>query len=150
MSAYIKCCLITGSQRSCGAQTVADAFGTTRVRSILCSSTGLVAETSCVDGSLTLCQCCSPAARQALHFVCWLQLEMMRSEEPEAKALIFSQFAGTLDWLKLKLAEHGFDYRFISGSMSATQRDKVTVCCDQITPCLQLQCCTTQCAGMPT
>lgn len=54
----------------------------------------------------------------------------MREKEPSAKALVFSQFASTIDWLKVKLQEQGFGYRTISGSMTLKQRSKVstTVC----------------------
>ena len=49
----------------------------------------------------------------------------MREREPSAKALVFSQFASTIDWLKVKLQEQGFGYRTISGSMTLKQRSKV-------------------------
>ena len=49
----------------------------------------------------------------------------MRQTDPTAKALVFSQFVGTIEWLKVKLEEQGFGYRTISGSMSLQQRSKV-------------------------
>ncbi len=54
-----------------------------------------------------------------------LQLRVMRDNDPTAKALVFSQFVSTIEWLKVKLAEQGFSYRTISGSMSLQQRSKV-------------------------
>ncbi len=57
--------------------------------------------------------------------VCVLQLRVMRESDPTAKALVFSQFVSTIEWLKVKLAEQGFSYRTISGSMSLQQRSKV-------------------------
>ncbi len=54
-----------------------------------------------------------------------LQLRVMRENDPTAKALVFSQFVSTIEWLKVKLAEQGFSYRTISGSMSLQQRSKV-------------------------
>jgi SNF2 family DNA or RNA helicase len=41
-----------------------------------------------------------------------------------AKSLIFSQFTSTLKWLELKLPEHGFQCRTLSGSMSLNARAK--------------------------
>ena len=55
------------------------------------------------------------------------QLRVMREREPSAKALVFSQFATTIEWLKVKLQEQGFGYRTISGSMTLKQRSKVCV-----------------------
>ena len=49
----------------------------------------------------------------------------MRQNDPSAKALVFSQFVGTIEWLKVKLEEQGFGYRFISGTMPLKQRTKV-------------------------
>ena len=57
--------------------------------------------------------------------ICALQLRVMRESDPSAKALVFSQFVSTIEWLKVKLAEQGFSYRTISGSMSLQQRSKV-------------------------
>lgn len=54
-----------------------------------------------------------------------VQLRMMREREPSAKALVFSQFASTIEWLKVKLQEQGFGYHTISGSMTLKQRSKV-------------------------
>jgi len=50
------------------------------------------------------------------------ELEAMREADPTAKALIFSQYTGTLEWLKTRLSEEGFGYRTISGSMPLKQR----------------------------
>ncbi|KAL0020479.1 hypothetical protein WJX77_009137 [Trebouxia sp. C0004] len=52
------------------------------------------------------------------------ELRVMRENDPTAKALVFSQFVSTIEWLKVKLAEQGFSYRTISGSMSLQQRSK--------------------------
>jgi hypothetical protein len=41
-----------------------------------------------------------------------------------AQALIFSQFMGTIDWLKIKLTEAGVKYRYISGDMPLNKRAK--------------------------
>ncbi len=57
--------------------------------------------------------------------ICVMQLRVMRENDPTAKALVFSQFVSTIEWLKVKLAEQGFSYRTISGSMSLQQRSKV-------------------------
>ncbi len=54
-----------------------------------------------------------------------MQLRLMRQNDPSAKALVFSQFVGTIEWLKVKLEEQGFGYRFISGTMPLKQRTKV-------------------------
>lgn len=54
-----------------------------------------------------------------------MQLRVMREREPSAKALVFSQFASTIEWLKVKLQEQGFGFRTISGSMTLKQRSKV-------------------------
>ena len=56
-----------------------------------------------------------------------LQLQAMRESEASAKALVFSQFASTIEWLKVKLQEQGFGYRTISGSMTLKQRSKVNM-----------------------
>ena len=49
----------------------------------------------------------------------------MRAADPTAKALVFSQFNSTIDWLKVKLEEHGFGFRTISGGMTLSKRTKV-------------------------
>ncbi|EFN56965.1 hypothetical protein CHLNCDRAFT_21780, partial [Chlorella variabilis] len=48
----------------------------------------------------------------------------MRRADPSAKALIFSQYVTTIEWLKTRLTQAGFGYRFISGSMPLKQRAK--------------------------
>ena len=48
----------------------------------------------------------------------------MRRADPTAKALIFSQYVTTIEWLKVRLTAAGFGYRFISGSMPLKQRAK--------------------------
>ena len=48
----------------------------------------------------------------------------MRRADPSAKALIFSQYVTTIEWLKVRLTAAGFGYRFISGSMPLKQRAK--------------------------
>ena len=52
----------------------------------------------------------------------------MRERDPKAKALVFSQFVSTIDWLKVRLEEQGFGYRTISGSMTLKRRAKVSQC----------------------
>lgn len=52
------------------------------------------------------------------------ELRMMRSADATAKALVFSQYNTTLEWLKKRLSEEGFGYRTISGSMPLKQRTK--------------------------
>lgn len=52
------------------------------------------------------------------------ELKAMRESDATAKALIFSQYTGTLEWLKTRLTEEGFGYRTISGSMPLKQRAK--------------------------
>ena len=56
----------------------------------------------------------------------------MRRNDPPTKALVFSQFVGTIEWLKVKLRQQGFGYRFISGTMPLKQRTKVS-CKDTMT-----------------
>ena len=67
---------------------------------------------------------CTPTSIESSE-MCVLQLRVMRENDPTAKALVFSQFVSTIEWLKVKLAEQGFSYRTISGSMSLQQRSKV-------------------------
>jgi SNF2 family DNA or RNA helicase len=52
------------------------------------------------------------------------QLKIMRDEEPDAKSLVFSQFASSLEYLQEELPKHGFSYRTMKGSMSKNQRAK--------------------------
>ena len=52
------------------------------------------------------------------------ELTKMRAEDESHKALVFSQFIGTLEWLKSRLPDEGFGYRTISGSMPLNQRAK--------------------------
>jgi len=52
------------------------------------------------------------------------ELTKMRAADESHKALVFSQFIGTLEWLKTRLPEEGFSYRTISGSMPLPQRAK--------------------------
>mmetsp|Transcript_50887 Transcript_50887/g.94823 ORF Transcript_50887/g.94823 Transcript_50887/m.94823 type:complete len:919 (+) Transcript_50887:66-2822(+) len=49
-------------------------------------------------------------------------LRNMQRTDETAKALIFSQFIGTLEWLKIRLAEEGFGYRTVCGSMPLKKR----------------------------
>lgn len=51
-------------------------------------------------------------------------LKAMRDEDSTAKALIFTQFNTTLEWLGARLVEEGFTFRHISGSMPLKQRTK--------------------------
>ncbi|KAK9830036.1 hypothetical protein WJX72_009324 [[Myrmecia] bisecta] len=52
------------------------------------------------------------------------ELRRMRAEDESAKALVFSQYVSTIEWLKTRLTEEGFGYRYISGSMPLKQRTK--------------------------
>jgi SNF2 family DNA or RNA helicase len=52
------------------------------------------------------------------------ELKRISETEPGSKSLIFSQFVTTLDWLKIELPKHGFQFRTLSGGMSMTARDK--------------------------
>lgn len=54
-----------------------------------------------------------------------VQLKAMRESDPSAKALIFTQFNSTLEWLKHRLMQEGYGYRTISGSMPMKQRSQV-------------------------
>ena len=56
-----------------------------------------------------------------------LQLAAMRARDPAAKALVFTQFSGTLNWLAQRLQEEGYSYRTISGSMPLKKRAQVLV-----------------------
>lgn len=49
----------------------------------------------------------------------------MRAADSSSKALIFSQFVGTLDWLKGALAAEGFGHRYIDGAMPLKKRIEV-------------------------
>jgi hypothetical protein len=51
-------------------------------------------------------------------------LRAMRRADPTAKALIFSQYNSTIEWLKGRLTREGFGHRHISGSMPLKQRAK--------------------------
>ena len=51
-------------------------------------------------------------------------LRDMRRQDPSAKALIFSQYNSTIEWLKIRLTREGFGHRHISGSMPLKQRAK--------------------------
>lgn len=48
----------------------------------------------------------------------------MRASDPSSKALVFTQYNSTLEWLKAALPAAGFDYRSITGSMPLNQRTK--------------------------
>ncbi|KXZ53508.1 hypothetical protein GPECTOR_7g958 [Gonium pectorale] len=50
------------------------------------------------------------------------ELRAMRETDPEAKALVFTQFGQTLEWLKPRLAEEGFGHRSITGDMTQKKR----------------------------
>ncbi len=55
-----------------------------------------------------------------------MQLADMRERDPTAKALIFTQFNSTLEWLMARLTEEGYSYRTISGSMPLKKRSQVS------------------------
>lgn len=48
----------------------------------------------------------------------------MRAADPAAKALVFTQFNPTLEWLKVRFGLEGFKFCTISGSMPMAQRTK--------------------------
>jgi SNF2 family DNA or RNA helicase len=50
------------------------------------------------------------------------ELEAVRTKDPTAKCLVFSQFTSTLQWLQKELPKHGFQYRTLSGDMSMRNR----------------------------
>jgi SNF2 family DNA or RNA helicase len=50
------------------------------------------------------------------------ELLAMRSRDASAKALVFSQFATTIEWLKIRLPAEGFGFRSIDGSMPMRKR----------------------------
>ena len=49
----------------------------------------------------------------------------MRAENPKAKALVFTQFSQTLEWLTVRLRRVGYKYRTITGSMAIADRREV-------------------------
>ena len=55
----------------------------------------------------------------------------MRAADPSAKALIFSQYVSTLEWLQARLSAEGFGYRTISGSMALKKRAEVRTPADR-------------------
>ena len=57
-----------------------------------------------------------------------MQLAAMRARDPAAKALIFTQFNTTLNWLSRRLQQEGYGYRTISGSMPLKKRAQVCPC----------------------
>ena len=74
----------------------------------------------------------------------FVQLAAMRARDPAAKALIFTQFIGTLDWLAQRLQEEGYGYRTISGSMPLKKRAQVLMLSHLAADMLQLMCQTCQ------
>ena len=52
------------------------------------------------------------------------ELKAMREADPSSKALVFSQFSGSLDRLKELLPAEGFGFRHIDGGMTAASRSK--------------------------
>ena len=53
------------------------------------------------------------------------QLAAMREANPNAKALVFTQFNQTLEWLKARLQQRGHAFRTICGSMSMHEQSEV-------------------------
>ncbi|GAX72705.1 hypothetical protein CEUSTIGMA_g161.t1 [Chlamydomonas eustigma] len=53
-----------------------------------------------------------------------VELRKMRAADASAKALVFSQYNTTLEWLKTRLTDEGFGFRTINGSMPMKQRTK--------------------------
>eukprot|EP00455_Lapot_gusevi_P054892 TRINITY_DN8877_c0_g1_i3.p1 TRINITY_DN8877_c0_g1~~TRINITY_DN8877_c0_g1_i3.p1 ORF type:complete len:203 (-),score=79.67 TRINITY_DN8877_c0_g1_i3:218-796(-) len=52
------------------------------------------------------------------------ELQDMRERDPSAKALVFTQFNDSLEWLKRELTRARVVFRTITGSMSANQRQR--------------------------
>lgn len=52
------------------------------------------------------------------------ELIAMRTRDATAKALVFSQFMGTIEWLKERLPQLGFGFRYIDGAMPMMKRAK--------------------------
>ncbi|GLC42798.1 hypothetical protein PLESTM_001380900 [Pleodorina starrii] len=50
------------------------------------------------------------------------ELRAMREGDPTAKALVFTQFSQTLEWLKPRLIAEGFGHRSITGDMTQKKR----------------------------
>ncbi|KAK9824040.1 hypothetical protein WJX72_007212 [[Myrmecia] bisecta] len=63
------------------------------------------------------------------------ELRAMWEEDETAKALVFSQYESTIEWLKTQLTEEGFGYRYISGSMPLKQRTKAIDAFQNDPPC---------------
>ena len=82
---------------------------------------------------VTVCSQCpqciaAPKIRQSCYWVLMrMQLAAMRARDPAAKALIFTQFNTTLNWLSRRLQQEGYGYRTISGSMPLKKRAQVIV-----------------------
>ena len=66
------------------------------------------------------------SATAMLSKLAWLvsKLQDIRTHDPTAKVLIFSQFGCTLEWLQEELPRRGFEFRTLTGSMSMAQRKK--------------------------
>ena len=52
------------------------------------------------------------------------ELQAMRRRDPSSKALIFSQYADTMEMLKRLLRDAGFGHCYIDGAMSIAQRTR--------------------------
>lgn len=52
------------------------------------------------------------------------ELERIRTADPTAKSLVFSQFTSTLKWMQQELPKHGFQFRTLSGDMTMKKRAK--------------------------
>ena len=52
------------------------------------------------------------------------ELHAMRSSDPAAKALVFSQYSDTLEWLKRRLPGANFQFRALGGDMTLNMRSK--------------------------
>ena len=66
----------------------------------------------------------------------------MRERDPTAKALIFTQFNSTLQWLMDRLTAEGYGYRTISGGMTLRKRTQVGPACQamQLDTCMFFAC----------
>ena len=52
------------------------------------------------------------------------KLKEVREDDASAKSLVFSHFQSSIEFLKIKLTEAGYNYRTLSGGMSRAQRTK--------------------------
>lgn len=66
---------------------------------------------------------------QAMNALIYLQeLHNMIEDQPNAKAIVFSQFVNMLELLDYRIQSEGMHCAKILGSMSVSQRDEVSCC----------------------